>query len=80
MQKIKKILIFGYGDLGSRVKALEANYLIHVHGISRSQTKVEDFLTQWDWTANKELPENILNTEWDSMVIILKPTSFDESG
>jgi nucleoside-diphosphate-sugar epimerase len=80
VQKIKKILIFGYGDLGTRVKALEANYLIYVHGISRSQTKVEDCLTQWDWTANQELPENILNTEWDSMVIILKPTSFDESG
>ncbi len=80
MQKIKKILIFGYGDLGTRVKALEANYLIQVHGISRSQTKGEDFLTQWDWTTNQELPENIINTEWDSMVIVLKPTSYDEFG
>jgi len=80
MQKIKKILIFGYGDLGTRVKALEANYLIQVHGISRSRTNGEDFLTQWDWTSYKELPESILHTEWDSMVIILKPTSFDESG
>jgi len=80
MQKIKKILIFGYGDLGTRVKALEANYLIQVHGISRSRTNSKDFLTQWDWTSCKELPESILHTEWDSMVIILKPTSFDESG
>lgn len=80
MQKIKKVLIFGYGDLGSRVKALEANYNIKVYGVSRRLSENEDSLYRWDWMTNTDLPQDLLDIEWDAIVIILKPTSYDELG
>ena len=75
---MKKVLIIGYGDLGQRISAaLPGHQFI---GISRSnhvQHKNSEWL-QWNWFSGKAF--KLKHQEISTVIIILKPTSFDEEG
>ena len=80
MKNTKKIIIFGYGDLGSRVAAIHDSKQLEVYGVSRNPSKEAHNVFRWDWNSEQAFPDELLEISWDSAVLILKPTSFDEAG
>ncbi|MGA1761956.1 MAG: hypothetical protein ACO397_02050 [Gammaproteobacteria bacterium] len=80
MQNTKKIIIFGYGDLGARVSAINNSKQFEVYGVSRNPSKENQNIFHWDWNSDQPFPDELLGISWDSAVLILKPTSFDETG
>ncbi|MGY8792463.1 MAG: hypothetical protein ACKVI9_02205 [Gammaproteobacteria bacterium] len=75
---MKKVLIIGYGDLGQRISSTLPDH--QFIGISRSnhvQDKNSEWLP-WDWFSGE--PFKLKHQEISTVIIILKPTSFDEEG
>ena len=75
---MKKVLIIGYGDIGQRVSRLLPEH--QIIGISRNNN-IQDHNTswhQWDWLSGRSL--ELPNVEISTVIVILKPTSFDENG
>ena len=75
---MKKVLIIGYGDIGQRVSRLLPEH--QIIGVSRNNN-TQDHNTswhQWDWLSGKSL--ELSNVEISTVIVILKPTSFDENG
>jgi dTDP-4-dehydrorhamnose reductase len=75
---MKKVLIIGYGDLGQRISSTLPDH--QFIGISRSnhvQDKNSEWLP-WDWFSGE--PFKLKHQEISTVIIILKPISFDEEG
>ena len=75
---MKKVLIIGYGDIGQRVSRLLSEH--QIIGVSRNNN-TQDHNTswhQWDWLSGRSL--ELPNVEISTVIVILKPTSFDENG
>ncbi|MDO7709392.1 MAG: hypothetical protein MUQ08_01505, partial [Gammaproteobacteria bacterium] len=75
---MKKVLIIGYGDIGQRVSRLLPEH--QIIGVSRNNN-TQDHNTswhQWDWLSGGSL--ELPNVEISTVIVILKPTSFDENG
>jgi hypothetical protein len=75
---MKKVLIIGYGDIGQRVSRLLPEH--QIIGVSRNNN-TQDHNTswhQWDWLSGRSL--ELPNLEISTVIVILKPTSFDEDG
>jgi nucleoside-diphosphate-sugar epimerase len=75
---MKKILIVGYGDIGYRIsQSLPEHKII---GVSRRNTIEHSNSNwhQWDWFSGR--PLELSSTAISTVVVILKPTSFDEQG
>ena len=75
---MKKILIIGYGDIGHRISQSLPDHKII--GVSRSNTIKHDNSEwhHWDWFSGRPLA--LSSKDIGSVVVILKPTSFDEQG
>ena len=75
----KNILIIGFGDIAERISQQIKNNKYELFSISRGSKKsdIKNYV-KWDWFS-KEIPK--LNvTEYDSIIFIPKPSSFDEDG
>ena len=75
----KNILIIGFGDIAERISQQIKDSKYELFSISRGSNKsdVKNYF-KWDWLS-KEIPK--LNvTEYDSIIFIPKPSSFDEDG
>lgn len=76
---IKKILIIGYGDIGKRlVKILDTN-TAKIFAISRNDIIDEKIINvNWNWLSNTYFEINESN--FDSVIIIPKPSELNEQG
>ena len=75
----KNILIIGFGDIAERISQQIKDSKYELFSISRGNNKsdIKNYF-KWDWFS-KEIPK--LNvTEYDSIIFIPKPSSFDEDG
>ena len=75
----KNILIIGFGDIAERISQQTKDSKYELFSISRGNNKsdIKNYF-KWDWFS-KEIPK--LNvTEYDSIIFIPKPSSFDEDG
>ena len=75
---MKKVLIIGYGDIGQRVTRLLPEH--QIIGVSRNNNTQDHNASwhQWDWLSGG--PLEITTEEISTVIVILKPTSFDEQG
>ena len=76
----KKILFFGYGDLGSRLEYISKNDLL-ITAISRSHEALKNagFPISFDWKEHHS--ESIqLATDYDGLIITLTPESSSRKG
>ena len=75
----KNILIIGYGDIAKRlIKVIDAES-INISAISRNDSNnpnINKF--NWDWLSDKKIDLKAKN--FDSAIIIPKPSSLDEKG
>ena len=75
----KNILIIGYGDIAKRlIKVIDAES-INISAISRNDSNnpnINKF--NWDWFSDKKIDLKAKN--FDSAIIIPKPSSLDEKG
>ena len=75
---MKKILIIGYGDIANRLSSKLNNNDYKVYGISRNNhNNIENFIS-WDWLS-EDLPK-LEATDYECIVFIPKPSSFDKDG
>jgi nucleoside-diphosphate-sugar epimerase len=75
----KNILIIGYGDIAKRLIKLLITESINIYAISRkdsSNPNINKF--NWDWLSDKKV--NLKAKNFDSVIIIPKPSSLDEKG
>ena len=75
---MKKVLIIGYGDIGQRVSRLLPEH--QIIGVSRNNNTQDRNTSwhQWDWLSGRSL--ELPNEEISTVIVILKPISFDENG
>ena len=75
---MKKILIIGYGDIGHRISQSLLDH--RIIGVSRSNTikHSNSEWHHWDWFSGRPLA--LSSKDIGSVVVILKPTSFDIQG
>jgi nucleoside-diphosphate-sugar epimerase len=75
----KNILIIGYGDIAKRlIKVLHTEF-ISIYAISRNDSKDHNInKINWDWLSDKTVDLEVKN--FDSVIIIPKPSSLDEKG
>jgi nucleoside-diphosphate-sugar epimerase len=75
---MKKVLIIGYGDIGQRVSTLLPEY--QIIGVSRNNNTQNSnaIWHQWDWFSGR--PLELSSADISTVIVILKPTSFDERG
>ena len=75
---MKKVLIIGYGDIGQRISNLLSEH--QIIGVSRNNNiqNHNSIWHQWDWLSGR--PLEITTEEISTVIVILKPTSFDERG
>ena len=75
----KKILIIGYGDIAKRLIKVIGTESINISAISRNDSNnpnINKF--NWDWLSDKKIDLKAKN--FDSAIIIPKPSSLDEKG
>ena len=75
----KNILIIGYGDIAKRLIKVIGTESINISAISRNDSKnpnINKF--NWDWLSDKKIDLKAKN--FDSAIIIPKPSSLDEKG
>ena len=75
----KNILIIGYGDIAKRLIKILDTESINIYAISRNDsnnTNINKF--NWDWLSDKKIDLKAKN--FDSVIIIPKPSSLDEKG
>ena len=75
----KNILFIGFGDIAKRVCHIINEDKYQLHAISRGNRRsdIENY-EEWDWLSS-EIPK-LDTTEFDSIIFIPKPSSFDEDG
>jgi len=75
----KNILFIGFGDIAKRVCHIinEDEYQLHAISRGNSRSDIENY-EEWDWLSS-EIPK-LDTTEFDSIIFIPKPSSFDEEG
>jgi hypothetical protein len=75
----KNVLIIGFGDIAKRISHIIKNNEYELYSISRGNQKsdIKNYI-KWDWLSN-EIPKLDI-TEYDSIIFIPKPSSFDEDG
>ena len=75
----KNILIIGYGDIAKRLIKVLDTESINIYAISRNDSNnpsINKF--NWDWLSDKKIDLKAKN--FDSVIIIPKPSSLDEEG
>ena len=75
----KNILIIGYGDIAKRLIKILDIESINIYAISRNDSNnpnINKF--NWDWLSDKKIDLKAKN--FDSVIIIPKPSSLDEKG
>ena len=75
----KNILIIGYGDIAKRLVKILDTKSINIYAISRNNSNnpnINKF--NWDWLSDKKIDLKAKN--FDSAIIIPKPSSLDEKG
>ena len=75
----KNILIIGYGDIAKRLIKVLDTESINIYAISRNDSNnpnINKF--NWDWLSDKKIDLKAKN--FDSAIIIPKPSSLDEEG
>ena len=75
----KNILIIGYGDIAKRLIKVISTESINIFAISRNDSNnpnINKF--NWDWLSDKKIDLKAKN--FDSAIIIPKPSSLDEKG
>lgn len=75
----KNILIIGYGDIAKRLVKILDTKSINIYAISRNNSNdpnINKF--NWDWLSDKKIDLEAKN--FDSVIIIPKPSSLDEKG
>ena len=75
----KNILIIGYGDIAKRLIKILDTESINIYAISRNDSNnpnINKF--NWDWLSDKKIDLKAKN--FDSVIIIPKPSSLDEKG
>ena len=75
----KNILIIGYGDIAKRLIKVIGTESINISAISRNDSNnpnINKF--NWDWLSDKKIDLKVKN--FDSAIIIPKPSSLDEKG
>ena len=75
----KNILFIGFGDIAQRVCHIinEDEYQLHAISRGNNRSDIENYV-EWDWLS-REIPK-LDTTEFDSIIFIPKPSSFDEDG
>ena len=75
----KNVLIIGFGDIAKRISHIIKDNEYELYSISRGNHKsdIKNYI-KWDWLS-KEIPKLDI-TEYDSIIFIPKPSSFDEDG
>lgn len=75
----KNILIIGFGDIGERLCLQMKNDKYQFYPISRGNFRSDlKIYIKWDWLS-KKIPK-LEHKEYDSIVFIPKPSSFDAIG
>ena len=75
----KNILIIGYGDIAKRLIKVIDTESINISAISRNDSNNPDINKfNWDWLSDKKIDLKAKN--FDSVIIIPKPSSLDEKG
>ena len=75
----KNILIIGYGDIAKRLIKILGTESISIYAISRSESSDQNInKINWDWLSDKMVDLKVKN--FDSVIIIPKPSSLDEEG
>ena len=75
----KNILIIGYGDIAKRLIKVLDTESINISAISRNDSNNPDINKfNWDWLSDKKIDLKAKN--FDSVIIIPKPSSLDEKG
>ena len=75
----KNILIIGYGDIAKRLIKVIGTESINISAISRNDSNNPDINKfNWDWLSDKKIDLKAKN--FDSVIIIPKPSSLDEKG
>jgi nucleoside-diphosphate-sugar epimerase len=75
----KNILIIGYGDIAKRLIKVLDTESINIYAVSRNDStnpNINKF--NWDWLSDKKIDFQAKN--FDSVIIIPKPSSLDENG
>ena len=75
----KNILIIGYGDIAKRLIKVIGTESMNISAISRNDSNnpnINKF--NWDWLSDKKIDLKAKN--FDSAIIIPKPSSLDEKG
>ena len=75
----KNVLIIGFGDIAKRISYIIKDNEYELYSISRSNHKsdIKNYF-KWDWLS-EEIPKLDI-AEYDSIIFIPKPSSFDEDG
>ena len=75
----KNVLIIGFGDIAKRISDNIDDSEYELYSISRGNHKsdIKNYF-KWDWLS-EEIPKLDI-TEYDSIIFIPKPSSFDEDG
>ena len=75
----KNVLIIGFGDIAKRISDNIDNNEYELYLISRGNHKsdIKNYF-KWDWLS-EEIPKLDI-AEYDSIIFIPKPSSFDEDG
>ena len=75
----KNILIIGYGDIAKRLIKVIGTEFISIYAISRNDSIDQNInKINWDWLSNEMVNLKVKN--FDSVIIIPKPSSLDEKG
>ena len=75
----KNVLIIGFGDIAKRISNKIKDNEYELYSISRGNHKsdIKNYF-KWDWLS-EEIPKLDI-AEYDSIIFIPKPSSFDEDG
>ena len=75
----KNVLIIGFGDIAKRITHNIDDNDYELYSISRGNHKsdIKNYF-KWDWLS-EEIPKLDI-AEYDSIIFIPKPSSFDEDG
>jgi nucleoside-diphosphate-sugar epimerase len=75
----KNILIIGYGDIAKRLIKVLGTEFISIYAISRNDSIDQNInKINWDWLSDEMVNLKVKN--FDSVIIIPKPSSLDEKG
>jgi nucleoside-diphosphate-sugar epimerase len=75
----KNILIIGYGDIAKRLIKVIGTEFISIYAISRNDSIDQNInKINWDWLSDEMVNLKVKN--FDSVIIIPKPSSLDEKG